>query len=157
MISPSLKVASIGVALDFVTQVRNYIKAHQAGCPALPQAAVPAPYPRQHHTFLLGPSSVPSPSTHSAAAATPNPTVRIWSILSLPQSQASVYRGTDFFFEWGRCSCKISVIPEDVSFKVLLCEHRREGLALVKPNSVLESHSLPFPQVHTCTADNRTL
>lgn len=130
---------------------------HGAGCPALPQAARPAVYPGQHAAFLLlRPSLVPSPSSHSAAAAPIHPTVRVWSLLSLPQHQASTDRER-CFLKYGQGSYKDSVIPEDESSKILLDDHRQEGHSLVKPNSRISFIAAPPSPIHTGTADNRTL
>ena len=73
VILPSLTDVSMSTALDFVTQVRNYVKSHRDRFTALPQAVVPGLCPRQHHAFLLVlPSSMPFRKTHLGAAANTN-------------------------------------------------------------------------------------
>ena len=87
----------MSVALDCVPQVRNYRKTHRDEHVALPQAAVLISKTAWHLPPGALQLSVPSPNTHSAAAAIAKPMLRIWNILSLSQSQASVYRGKIFF------------------------------------------------------------
>lgn len=87
---PSLRGVPVNAGLDLATWVRNHVKAHK-GLDALPHAQdslMPSSHLTQAHAFSL--------SAHRAVTATTNPMVKIWSTLSLPQSQ--VFIGGKFFF-----------------------------------------------------------